>query len=178
MAELISSKSTSAALHSSPTRKRTRESNLAAASVAATAAATPTYKATYQPITHSTSDYLHATYKAAATLASDEPSSFVAIEASSTSAAVPLTQARNSIRCGSTNGTSFSSSLPATAKPATTNGLTNGGHASTNGVGGTVIDNRTQYAVSRFSLPLGTNYDRHACNRTMHGFCAVPPFRF
>lgn len=137
MAELISSNSTSSALHSSPKRKRTRDSNLVAAtSVTAT---TPTYKATYQPITSTSPDYLNSLKTAAAALAMDELNTLVAMETSSTSAAVPLTQARNSIRNNSVNG----SPTPSTTVT-TTNGLTNG-HTDAG-----ITDNRTQYAVSIF----------------------------
>lgn len=170
MAELISSKSISPALHSSPTRKRTRDSNLVAVAAAAATAAKATYKATYQPITHSTSDYLHASCKTAAALATDEPSTFVAMEASSTSAAEPLSRPRNSIRKNSINGSS--SSLSATTKVTTTNGAMNG---YTNGG---LIANRTEYTVSNLFTARATilAFKLTADQITTTTLLTLPPF--
>lgn len=145
MAELISSNSTPSALHSSPSRKRTRDSNLAAATAAAA------FKANYQPISRSTSDYMHSSCRTAAALATDESSTFVAMEASSTSAAVPLTQARKTIRSHGVNGSAPSSSS-SSATEIIINGAKNG-HSY-----GDVIDQQNEYVVSDLNkIKIDTN---------------------
>lgn len=151
MAELISSNSTSSALHSSPTRKRTRDSSLAAP----TTTAAPTYKATFQPLPRPTSDYLHSTCNNASNaLATDDASTFVAMEASSTSAAVPLTQPRISIR-----------NKPITKKTTTTTAATTNGVKNGHTNGGGFVDNRNQYVVSSREEEAKRNKYRIFCLR-------------